>query len=150
MTKESLNDTLCGVWSASPTPFTRKMEIDIQSIERMVEHHIKLGVKGLFLAGTCGEGAWMTNDQRRQLVQNTVKYAKGRLTLAVQVTDNSSARILDNIKQTRDDGADIAVIAPPYFLPLQSPKHLLDLYQTAIRKRRLVITNICIKTFTPR
>lgn len=80
----------------------------------------------------------------------TVKYAKGRLTLAVQVTDNSSARILDNIKQTRDDGADIAVIAPPYFLPLQSPKHLLDLYQTAIRKRRLVITNICIKTFTPR
>ena len=70
MTKESLNDTLCGVWSASPTPFTRKMEIDIQSIERMVEHHIKLGVKGLFLAGTCGEGSWMTNDQRRQLVQN--------------------------------------------------------------------------------
>lgn len=139
MAEKILTDNLCGVWSATPTPFTDKMDIDVKSIERMVEHHVKLGVKGLFLAGTCGEGAWMTDGQRRQLVQNAVKFSKGRLTLAVQVTDNSAARILDNIKQAQDDGADIAVIAPPYFLEPKTPKHLLDLYQTAIRKSPLPI-----------
>jgi 4-hydroxy-tetrahydrodipicolinate synthase len=139
MAKKIMIENLSGVWSATPTPFTDKMEIDVKSIERMIEHHVKLGVKGLFLAGTCGEGAWMTDNQRQELVKNAVKYSKGRLTLAVQVTDNSSARILDNIKQAQDSGADIAVIAPPYFLEPQTPKHILDLYQTAIRKSPLPI-----------
>jgi len=31
-------------------------EVDRESLGRMVEHHVRLGVDGLFLAGTCGEG----------------------------------------------------------------------------------------------
>jgi 4-hydroxy-tetrahydrodipicolinate synthase len=139
MVEKNYSDKLTGVWSASPTPFTEKMEIDSGSIRRMVAHHIKLGVNGLFLAGTCGEGPWMTDCQRQKLVQETVKCAKGRLAIAVQVTDNSAARILDNIKQARDDGADIAVIAPPYFIDPATPNHILDLYQQAIRQSPLPI-----------
>lgn len=52
-----------GVWSAAPTPFTSKMDIDLVSIKRMIKHHIRLGVNGLFLAGTNGEGQLMTNRQ---------------------------------------------------------------------------------------
>ncbi|MCX5660554.1 MAG: dihydrodipicolinate synthase family protein [Planctomycetota bacterium] len=139
MKNPKLHDTLHGVWSATPTPFTASMGLDLASIDRMVEHHVRLGVKGLFLAGTCGEGAWMTNDQRRRLVERVVKRNRGRMAVAVQVTDNSAARILDNIQQAREDGADIAVIAPPNFMTLVTPRHLLDLYQTAIRQSPLRI-----------
>jgi len=44
------------IWSATPTPFTMDREVDRESLGRMVEHHVRLGVDGLFLAGTCGEG----------------------------------------------------------------------------------------------
>ncbi len=115
------------------------MQIDTASVRRLVEHHIRLGVKGLFLAGTCGEGPWMTDRQRCILVRTAVKYAKGRLSLAVQVTDNSSARILDNIRAAREDGADIAVIAPPYFLANTRTEAILDLYIEAIRKSHLPV-----------
>jgi 4-hydroxy-tetrahydrodipicolinate synthase len=81
----------------------------------MVQRHIHMGVNGLFLAGTNGEGPWMPDTQRRRLVTAAVKYTEGRMLIAVQVTDNSTARILANIAEARDDGADIAVIAPPYF-----------------------------------
>jgi len=47
---------LVGVWSSTLTPFTDNMDVDVESVERMVEHHLRLGVKGLFLAGTCGRG----------------------------------------------------------------------------------------------
>ncbi len=132
-------EKLQGVWSAAPTPFTASMAIDGVSVRRMVEHHIRLGVRGLFLAGSNGEGPWMTDSQRSDLVRLAARFARGRLVLAVQVTDNSAARILDNIRRARADGADIAVIAPPYFLIGATPRTILDLYRHAIRKSPLPV-----------
>jgi 4-hydroxy-tetrahydrodipicolinate synthase len=115
------------------------MELDLPSVDRMVEHHARLGIDGLFLAGTCGEGPWMTQAQRRALVRRVAGRVRGRLKVAVQVTDNSAARILDNIKQAQDDGAEIAVIAPPHYLQLATPKHVSDLYLKAIRSSPLPV-----------
>lgn len=124
---------MCGVWSATPTPFTRRMEIDRESVARMVEHHLRLGVTGLFLAGTCGEGPWMPDRDRRALTQAVVKCSRRRLLIAVQVTDNSAARVLDNAQAAAEDGADIAVIAPPFFHAHATLAVLLRLHRQAIR-----------------
>jgi dihydrodipicolinate synthase/N-acetylneuraminate lyase len=131
-------EKLSGVWSAAPTPFDEKMEIDTGSIKRMVDHHLRLGISGLFLAGTNGEGPWMPERQRRALIEAAARYARGRMLLAVQVTDNSAARILDNIAMAREDGADIAVIAPPYFQVMGRP-NVARLYLDAIRQSVLPI-----------
>jgi 4-hydroxy-tetrahydrodipicolinate synthase len=98
-----------------------------------------LGVRGLFLAGSNGEGPWMTDAQRSELVRLAARAARGRLVLAVQVTDNSAARILDNAERARADGADIAVIAPPYFLIDATPAKILELYRQAVRKSPLPV-----------
>ena len=128
-----------GVWSATPTPFTDNMELDAGSVKRMVEHHLRLGVKGLFLAGTCGEGAWMTGRQRRQLVRAAARCSRGRLVLAVQVTDNSPQRILENMRAAADDGADIAVIAGPFYLLNATPGNVLNVFLQAIRRSPLPV-----------
>lgn len=132
-------DRLAGVWSATPTPFTDGMTVDAESVKRMVDHHIRLGVNGLFLAGTCGEGPWMPDGHRRRLVELAAKHAAGRLVLAVQVTDNSAARIVEKARWARDDGADVAVIAEPYFLLNATPRTLGDLYLQAIRESPLPV-----------
>ena len=43
MKKISL-EKLSGVWSATPTPFTNRMSIDVVAVKRLVEHHVRLGV----------------------------------------------------------------------------------------------------------
>jgi len=139
MGKQISKDTLTGVWSATPTPLTQKMTVDTQSVKRMVDHHLRLRIRGLFLAGTCGEGAWMPERQKRLLVETVAKYAKGKMVVSVQVTDNSAARILDNMRTVREDGADIAVIAPPLFLLNATPRTLLNLYRQAIRESPLPV-----------
>ena len=139
MGKQISKDALSGVWSATPTPLTPKMAVDTQSVKRMVDHHLRLGIRGLFLAGTCGEGAWMPERQKRLLVETVAKYAKGKMLVSVQVTDNSAARILDNMRTVREDGADIAVIAPPLFLLNATPRTLLNLYRQAIRESPLPV-----------
>lgn len=113
----STRDTefLSGVWSAAPTPLDRKMRLDPVAVRRMVKHHIRLGVRGLFLAGSNGEGPWLTDRDRWKLVETAAAAGKGRLVLAAQVTDTSAPRILDNANTARSAGADVAVIAPPLF-----------------------------------
>jgi len=128
-----------GVWSAAPTPFTSKWEIDLECVRRMVSHHFRLGIKGLFLCGTNGEGPWMTDDQRRAYVRAVIRHVRGRIPIAVQVTDNSETRIFANMKMARDEGADIAVIAPPCFFFNPTPDHIRAIYSEAIEKSPLPV-----------
>ncbi|HOI45433.1 MAG TPA: dihydrodipicolinate synthase family protein [Candidatus Aminicenantes bacterium] len=133
-----------GVWSAAPTPLKEDMNVDAGSIERMVEHHLRLGVVGLFLAGTNGEGPWLPEQGLRTLTRSAVRAAAGRMIIAVQVTDNSAARILDNIDRAAKDGADMAVIAPPYFAMSyassgEREKRIENIYLEAVRRSPLPV-----------
>jgi 2-dehydro-3-deoxy-D-pentonate aldolase len=102
------------IWSATPTPFLANGALDAASVEKLVEHHVAMGVAGLFLAGTCGEGPFMPNGQRIELVRLVKRLAGSRLRLAVQVSDTSVARVIENLRAAEDAGADTVVIAPPW------------------------------------
>lgn len=105
------------VWSASPTPLTPDLTVDHDSVVRMVGAALEDRIEGLFLAGTCGEGPWLPDRERVKLIRAVAATSKGRLKLAVQATDNSVPRILDNIQRAAEAGADYAIIAaPPTFM----------------------------------
>lgn len=96
-------------------------------------------VSGIFLAGTCGEGPWLPNRERRRLVQAAVAFARGRLQIAVQVSDNSVERILDNILDVAAAGANIAIIAPPATMLNFTPRRIVELYARAADRSALPV-----------
>lgn len=104
------------IWSATPTPFLANGDLDDTGLERLCRQHQRLGVSGLFLAGTCGEGPFMPNRQRAELVRKVRRLAGPSLHLAVQVSDTSSARVRENIAEAVDAGADSVVIAAPWLV----------------------------------
>lgn len=136
MSKKLKKDT---VWSATPTPFTSKMTVNVDDVERMIDHHIRLGVDGVMLAGTCGEGPWMLPGELQRLVKAAIEVSSDRLKIAVQVSDNSADRIVENAEKAAAMGAQYAVIAPPYFLLNNTPSNILTLYQQAIRRSPLPV-----------
>ena len=137
--KTFTRENIAGVWSATPTPFTETMEIDSEAVSRLVDHHLRLGVKGLFLGGTSGEGPWMTDSDRLELAKCVAKNNKGRMLLAMQITDNSAARMIDNIKRIEDSGIDITVIAPPFFQANADQEYLKKLYFEVIESSSLPV-----------
>lgn len=139
MSDKASSAPYAGVWSASPTPFDENLELDRDALPGLVEHHLRLGVRGLFLGGTAGEGMAMTEAQFRTLVRDVVRHNRGRMSIAVQGTDNSSARVLDNIARARDDGADIAVVAQPLFFMNSSERRLEEYYLEIFDKSPLPI-----------
>lgn len=139
MKKNNERSTKQQIWSATPTPLTEKMTIDGVSVRLLVQQHLKLGVQGLFLAGSCGEGPWITPDMRDELIERTAKANKGRMVLAAQVTDNSWPRIVENMKRVAAAGADIAIIAAPHFARNVSASYHWSLYYEAIRRSPLPV-----------
>lgn len=128
-----------GVWSASPTPFTSRLKLDTPSILRLVEHHAAMGISGLLLAGTCGEGPWLRSDERATLAKSAVEASAGRLRMALQVTDNSVRRVLRNIEDAVDAGADVAMVAAPHAFINPTPKRLRAHYLEIVRKSALPV-----------
>lgn len=132
-------DSINGVWSATPTPLTESKGIDYPSVSRMVEHHLKLGVKGLFVAGTCGEGPWLPSRMKHDLLRSVVEVSAKRMPIAAQVSDNSPERILENIDKVAACGADFAVISHPLFVMNATPERMRDCYLTAVEKSPLPV-----------
>ena len=119
------------IWSATPTPLTSDLAVDIPSVVKMIHEALTNGVQGVFLAGTCGEGPWLPDREKSRLVRTAVAAAEGKLKIAVQVTDNSVPRIVDNITRAEDDGANIAIIASPATFMNPTPSRIAALFTDA-------------------
>lgn len=127
------------VWSATPTPFTADGRIDVASVQRMVAHHVDLGVSGIMLAGTCGEGPWLRDRDREVLARTAVEAGRGKLTVAMQVSDNSSVRVLDNVDRAASWGVELAVVAAPSFFLNATTKRLVSHYAEVARRSALPV-----------
>lgn len=118
--------SIAPIWSASPTPFQEDLTIDTESVANLVQHHRELGVGGIMLGGTCGEGPWMPREDLEVLVRAAREAAGPDYPLAVQVTQNSPRQMLGIIDQMADAGADLALIAGSYFLMNPTPERVYD------------------------
>lgn len=139
---------IAGVWSAMPTPFTDELKLDTESVSRLVEHHVRLGIKGVLIAGISGEGHLMTDSMRMELAAEVVKSNQERMLLSMMIMDSSAEMMLDNIKRAEDCGIDIAVIGYP-FTPIDlKPEYLRELYLSVIEKSSLPISINHINRFS--
>lgn len=116
------------LWSALPTPLHADLSFDEAAVGRMITASIEGGMTGVFLAGTCGEGPWLPEDEKVRLIKAAKAAAGDRLKLAAQVSDNSVPRVLDNIERVAEAGADIAVMASPATFMNATPDRVAALF----------------------
>jgi dihydrodipicolinate synthase/N-acetylneuraminate lyase len=147
---KSLNrENIAGVWSAIPTPFTEELELDTEAVSRLVEHQVRLGIKGLLLASLNGEGCAMSDFMRMELAEEVVKSNRERMLLSMLIQDNPAKLMLDDIKRYADIGIDIAVIGFP-FTPIKiEPEYLRKLYFEVIEKSSLPIALYHVNRASP-
>jgi 4-hydroxy-tetrahydrodipicolinate synthase len=127
------------IWSAVPTPLTSDLRVDEPSVERTVRAAISDGIKGLFLAGTCGEGPWLPDRERLRLVRIAVRAAGGKLKIAAQISDNSVPRILDNANAVAEAGVDYGIIASPATFMNATPDRIVALFTEAVQASPLPV-----------
>ena len=109
------------------TPLVDNEHLDVEGLERLVEHILSGGVHGLFLLGTTGEAPDLRYDVRRELVRRTCELVSGRVPVLVGVTDTVFSESLKMAEFAKGCGAAGLVAAPPYYFAAGQPE-LIDYY----------------------
>ncbi|HSU67640.1 MAG TPA: dihydrodipicolinate synthase family protein [Tepidisphaeraceae bacterium] len=104
-----------GIIPPMVTPLRSPDVLDVEGLERLVEHLISGGVHALFILGTTGEGPALSHRLRRELIDRTCRLVRGRLPVLVGITDTSLIEALEIGKHAADAGAFGAVTACPYY-----------------------------------
>ena len=107
----------CGIVPPIITPLIARDTLDVDGLERLLNHVIEGGVAGLFILGTTGEGPSLSYRLRREMIAKTCSIVQGRLPVLVGVTDTAFVETVELAKYAADCGADAAVLTTPYYFP---------------------------------
>ncbi|MFF7048574.1 dihydrodipicolinate synthase family protein [Streptomyces griseorubiginosus] len=106
---------LTGVVPPVCTPLTPDREVDVPSLLALVDHLVAGGVHGLFVLGTSSEAAFLTDAQRRLVVETVTGHVRGQLPVLAGVIDMTTARVLDHVRAVTAAGADAVVVTAPFY-----------------------------------
>ena len=106
---------LTGVVPPVCTPLTPEGEVDVHSLLRLIDHLVEGGVHALFVLGSTSEVAYLTDRQRRLVVEVTVAHVGGRLPVLAGAIDMTTPRVLDHVGKVTAAGADAVVVTAPFY-----------------------------------
>lgn len=99
------------------TPLRDRDSLDLEGLERLVEHVIAGGVGGIFILGTTGEAPSLSYRLRRQLIVRVCAQVRRRVPVFTGITDTSFVESVSLAQHAADAGADALVLALPYYFP---------------------------------
>jgi 4-hydroxy-tetrahydrodipicolinate synthase len=96
------------------TPF-KDGALDLVALKKLVEWQIAQGSTGLVPVGTTGESPTLSHAEHRQVVEEVVKIAAGRVPVIAGAGSNNTAEGIDLIRHAARVGADAALVVTPYY-----------------------------------
>jgi 4-hydroxy-tetrahydrodipicolinate synthase len=111
----SLPTPLTGVVPPLCTPLTPTGEVDTRSLAALAERLIGAGVSGLFVLGSSGEAAYLSDRRRRAVLETVTEAAAGRVPVLAGVIDMTTARVLDHAASAARLGVDALVATAPFY-----------------------------------
>ena len=97
------------------TPMNEDGSLDLDSLETLVEHHIRSGTDAIGSVGTTGESSTLSHEEHRVVIQKTLEFAKGRIPVIAGTGSNSTAEAVELTEAACDVGADACLLVVPYY-----------------------------------
>lgn len=107
---------IAGVLTVLPTPFSPDGEVDLDSLESLVEHAIIAGSSGLVCFGLASELYKLDDDERRRILAAVVDCASGRVRVIAGSEGNSVRTAVTRTSETIARGVDAVMVLPPSFV----------------------------------
>ena len=92
---------LRGAMTAIVTPFQADGTVDVPALERIARWQVAQGIHGLVPCGTTGEGATLSDDEQRLVVETIVRTAEGRVPIVAGCGSNDTKRTVAREKARR-------------------------------------------------
>ena len=97
------------------TPLHPDGSLDLPSLDRLVDHLIGAGVDGLFVLGSSGQVAYLTDAERDKVAARVVEHAAGRVPVVSGAADLTAPRVIEQARRLAALGVDGVVITAPFY-----------------------------------
>ena len=104
-----------GTGTAIVTPFTSTGEVDITSLNKLVNRQIAGGVEAIIPAGTTGESVTLGENEHLQVVRAVVECTRGRAKVIAGAGSNSTSKTITIARRVVAEGADAILSVTPYY-----------------------------------
>ena len=119
-------DKYKGVIPAFYACYDEKGEIRPAGVQRLAQYFIDKGVKGVYVNGSSGECIYQSVEDKKIVLENVMKVAKGKLTVIAHVACNNTKDSMELAAHAESLGVDAIASIPPIYFRL--PDHAIAKY----------------------
>ncbi len=105
-----------GIIPAMVTPFKNDYSINRKAMEELIDFLIHHGVHCILVGGSTGEYTLMTDEERKLVIELTVKLVDGRVPVMAGTGYHSTKETIELTKYAQEVGAESALLITPHYL----------------------------------
>lgn len=119
-------DKYKGVIPAFYACYDKEGNISPEGVQELTKYFIKKGVKGVYVNGSSGECIYQSVEDKKIVLENVMKIAKGTLTVIAHVACNNTKDSMELASHAESLGVDAIAAIPPIYFRL--PEHAIAQY----------------------
>ncbi|MCI9082060.1 MAG: N-acetylneuraminate lyase [Lachnospiraceae bacterium] len=119
-------DKYKGVIPAFYACYDKEGNISPEGVQELTKYFIKKGVKGVYVNGSSGECIYQSVEDKKIVLENVMKIAKGSLTVIAHVACNNTKDSMELASHAESLGVDAIAAIPPIYFHL--PEHAIAQY----------------------
>lgn len=109
-----------GTGVALITPFKKNLEVDFDSLGKIIDHCVQGGVENIISMGTTGESVTLSQTEKNEVLQFTIEKVGGRAQVIVGIGGNDTAAVCSEMESLDTKGISaILSSSPAYNKPSQ-------------------------------
>ncbi len=140
-----MNYLFKGVATALTTPFTEN-GIDFEQFDKQIKRQLSAKIDALIVLGTTGESSTVTKQERRQIISFVKSRVKHNVPIIVGTGSNCTNTACELTKESKELGADGALVVTPYYNLCEQEGLLLHYKEIAKCKFPFIAYNVPKRT----
>jgi 1-pyrroline-4-hydroxy-2-carboxylate deaminase len=102
-----------GVMPAVTTKFTADDQLDFAMFATNIHAQLDAGVSGIILGGSLGEASTLLDEEKSELVRETVKIVGGKVPVIMNIAEQTTKGAIAAANRAEQDGASALMVLPP-------------------------------------
>ena len=98
---------------AVTTKFTKEDTLDLDMFELNIQAQLEAGVSAIILGGTLGEASTLTDDEKKILIQETVRIVNGKIPVIINIAEQTTKGAIEAAFKAKKYGASGLMMLPP-------------------------------------
>ena len=104
-----------GAGVALITPFTNDYRVNYEKLEELIEFQIANKADAIVAAGTTGESATLSAEERMEVIKFCIERTKKRTLVIAGTGTNNTSLAVEFSKKSYEYGADVVMAVTPYY-----------------------------------